>query len=171
MKKENSLIIMIGIPASGKSTYAKKIKENSNIPVNIISRDKIRFHLLQENDEYFAKENEVYDIFISEIAKSLHEGNTTIADATHITKGSRMKLLASLSYILNEGYDDNLINYPIIGCVVKTPYEICRERNSLREGRLRVPETALKNMYASMSVPDTKKEPSFDKIEEIKWTK
>jgi predicted kinase len=170
MKKANPLIIMVGAPASGKSTYAKKIKEESDKPINIISRDKIRFSLLQENDKYFAKEDEVYDIFIDEIARSLHDGITTIADATHLTKGSRVKLLASLSYVLTEDYDDKLMNYSIVACVMDTPYLVCKERNDQRKGRLRVPDTVLNNMCADMTIPNFRKEPLFDEIEEIRWT-
>ena len=54
MKKH--LYLMMGVAGSGKSTYAKNILKDGDI---YISRDEIRYSLLTEEDDYFAKENEV----------------------------------------------------------------------------------------------------------------
>ena len=47
---------MVGIPGSGKSTWAKARCKN-NPHAAYISRDEIRFSLLKDEEEYFAKEN------------------------------------------------------------------------------------------------------------------
>lgn len=56
-------LILVGIPNSGKSTYAKKlIKTFSHKPFRIVSRDAIRmvaFNLSRYNDYKFTRENEL----------------------------------------------------------------------------------------------------------------
>ena len=56
------LILMMGIPGSGKSTWVKNHMKSDDI---YISRDEIRFSLLQPGDEYFSKEKEVWRIKLS----------------------------------------------------------------------------------------------------------
>ena len=51
-----TLYVMSGMPGSGKTHYCKEHK-NDGIHV---SRDAIRFALLEDGDNYFAHENEVY---------------------------------------------------------------------------------------------------------------
>ena len=48
------LVLMMGVPGSGKSTYAHNIIKTGDI---YISRDEIRYSMLAEDDDYFAKEN------------------------------------------------------------------------------------------------------------------
>ena len=62
MNKENVLYLMMGIPGSGKSTYAKQFALRNKI--QYISRDEIRFSLLQPTDGYFDKENEVMNAIL-----------------------------------------------------------------------------------------------------------
>ena len=57
------------LTGSGKSTWLKTHATDGKV----ISRDVIRYSLLQEGDEYFSKENEVYRIFVDEIRKSIDE--------------------------------------------------------------------------------------------------
>ena len=84
---------MMGIPGSGKSTFIKKRRDIFNNPI-VISRDKIRFSLLEEGDEYFSKEDEVLEEFTKQIVESLSRPiGDTIVDATHLNGGSRRKIL------------------------------------------------------------------------------
>ena len=62
MAKFKQLKLMIGIPASGKSTYAhylEKVYALNNKTVKYISRDAIRFALVKGEEAYFSKEKEV----------------------------------------------------------------------------------------------------------------
>ena len=81
----HNLYLMIGIPGSGKSTWLKTHATDGKV----ISRDVIRYSLLQEGDEYFSKENEVYRIFVDEIRKSIDENENTYVDATNLNKFAR----------------------------------------------------------------------------------
>ena len=52
---KHTLIVLMGVSAAGKTTLAKYIKDNHEDCV-IISRDSIRFAMLQEGDDYFKYE-------------------------------------------------------------------------------------------------------------------
>lgn len=137
----SKLYIMVGIPGSGKSYYLKKITNDNNTLV--VSRDEVRFSLISNGDEYFSKEKQVFKEFVHQIQKGLNAGKDVYADATHLNGVSRLKLMNALS----------LDDIEIIPIVMKTPLEICLERNSHREGRAKVPESVIKNMYFSMVDP------------------
>lgn len=143
-----NLKILVGIPGSGKSTYAKKELQKKDKVIAYISRDIIRFGFLDSRGEsnYFRYEDEVFQNFIYQINKNLTLGvDEIIVDATHINTGSRMKLLKNLH--LNK-------NINIIFEVFNTPLEVCLERNNLRKGRERIPDSALKNMQKRFSPPN-----------------
>lgn len=137
----STLYVMCGIPGSGKSSFiASHINEDKMI---CISRDKIRFQFVAEDEEYFSKENEVWKEFVRQINYFLGKGYDVIADATHINQGSRRKLLNEITV---KGIDYKAI-------YMDTPVSICLERNSLRKGRACVPSTAIKRMYSQFEEP------------------
>lgn len=88
-----TLYVLCGAPGCGKSTWAKGMAQNAIH----ISRDIIRFNLLDENDDYFDKETLVFKLFIKAIQEGLNNNNNVIADATHLNLGSRQKLLSNLN--------------------------------------------------------------------------
>lgn len=144
------LFIMIGAPGSGKSTWVKKQLRNDIDAY--VSRDEIRFSMLQDDDAYFAKEKEVFDTFAEQIAMYLNDDNDiyrVFADASHLNYGSRMKLLNTLKA---KGVDLNLININYI--YMFTSLETCLQRNALREGRARVPDKTIEEMYRSLREPE-----------------
>jgi predicted kinase len=134
---------MCGVPGSGKSTW---IANHKNPEDHIISRDAIRFTLLEAFNEsnYFAYEDEVFNIFIKNIQSALKEESGDVyVDATHINETSRIKVLKNL----------DLSNVDLIAVNFCIPLEECLRRNSLRSGLSLVPETAIKNMYAKYKAP------------------
>lgn len=152
--KKNKLYIMVGIPGSGKSTYARYIIMN-NENTCWISRDGIRLSLLTVNDNYFAKENQVYKNFVLQINNELKAGRDVIADATHINSKSRYKLFNKLHI--------DRTKTTVIGIYMNLPLETCLERNKIRKGnRAIVPPHEIHNMYLRME-PPTYNEP-FDYI-------
>lgn len=148
IKNQSTLYIMCGIPGSGKSTWAKDFKEKINAAgyyCVIVSRDEIRFKILEERGgRYFDYEKEVFKIYCQKIQEYLDRGYHVIADATQINPYSRSNLLDNLEI------DENTI----ICCVdIDTPYSVCKERNSKREGIKRVPDSVIKRMSLQKVTP------------------
>lgn len=150
----HKLIILCGIPASGKSTWVKMHKDSISKTTKVVSRDKIRFSLLKEGEGYFSKEKQVFNTFIEEIKKGLIENEVTIADATHLNENSRRKLLNALGTSLKNIETDALF--------IKVNLETALERNSHRAGRALVPEDSIKNMYLTLTPPTL--EEGFNKV-------
>ena len=67
----STLYLLCGAPGCGKSTWAKQMAQNAIH----VSRDMIRFNLLNDNDDYFDKENEVFRIFVKTIQEGLNNNN------------------------------------------------------------------------------------------------
>ena len=142
------LRVMVGIPASGKSTFAKMQAEQlkkENKTVSIISRDTVRFSMLKEDEDYFVHEEEVFDEFIRQINEAIKKGTDVVfADATHISVGSRRKLLSKLTPNPNTDLIFQVIDVHVAECL---------NRNAKREGRERVPNKAIQNMARGFKKP------------------
>ena len=80
------LIILCGLSASGKSSYAKTLKD-----AVIVSSDDIREELSYRADQ--SQNGKVFRIFHSRIDSLLKESKTVVADATNLTMKSRRPLI------------------------------------------------------------------------------
>lgn len=138
------LIIMCGPAGCGKSTWAQDyIKQHEN--VEWVSRDEIRFSVLQEGEHYFSHEDEVYKIFCNTISNYLSLGKSVIADATHLNEKARKKLIDSLSYPIAS--EDIIIAY------FQIPLHIILTQNAQRTGRRLVPVKTIREMYYNQTDP------------------
>lgn len=157
MRYENKLIVLCGIPASGKTTYAHTIEEYEDNIV-VVSRDRIRLDMLSEDDRYFDKEKQVYEKYVHEIDKYLSQGKTVIADATQATVKSRKKLFNSLKNIDKELFD----NIEKVAVNFNADVNNCIKRNEKREGLHKVPNKVIFN-FSNIYVPASLSE-GFDRI-------
>ncbi len=143
------LILMMGIPGSGKSTYLNAVVSSSMGEV-IVSRDKIRFSMIDSKENYFSKENEVFNEYVNQIQNALNNPkiNRVYADATQLTEKGRCKVLDKL----------NLKDVNIKVYWKNTPLKLALERNKKREEIAVVPESTIIRMYNSIQDPrkDTK---------------
>ena len=140
----NNLYLMVGAAGSGKSTYANNFAESNGKPIKVVSRDAIRFSLLDDGAPYFSKERTVFSKFIREINEGLDEGDV-IADATHINEVSRMKVIKKID-----------LSKCKVNCIVLLTDELTAiKRNHLREGRARVPDNVISENYARFTHPKT----------------
>ena len=141
-----TLYLMCGPAGSGKTTYVSKRIIADNIRCcHHSSRDLIRFGLVKENEDYFSKEDEVFELFCKDIDETLHSDiyDCVYADATHLTAKARAKTLDKI----------NLKNVDIIPIFLDTSHKETLRRNAERTGRRFVPETVVSKMHQSARVP------------------
>lgn len=136
---------MSGIMGSGKTEYIKNCRKYSdNIrETATVSRDEIRFCLLQEGEDYFAYEKEVFNKFVEQTQQYLNNEkiSTIFADATFLTDKSRNKFLNRLK--ITDAIEIKLI-------IMDTSLHTCLKRNTHRYGRAKVPETAIIEAWERM---------------------
>lgn len=145
---------MVGVPGAGKSTWIQNHKDKFTGTLRVISRDKIRFSMLKDGEDYFSKEDDVWKEFVNQAKISLQENNNTILDATHINISSRSRILRALK--------DNLKDVEICAIVIAPDLDTAIKQNNLREGRALVPELTIRKMYHSFYYPELIE--GFDKI-------
>lgn len=139
--KQKNLVIFSGIPGAGKTYWARNHLREGDA---YVSRDEIRFSIVDEDEDYFSHEAEVFTKFVARIEEELASGKRVFADATHINWASRRKLLERI-------HDKENIDIDVY--VFKTPMEICLARNAQREGRAVVSDTVIKRMRGQMTHP------------------
>ena len=148
--KEPILYISCGVPGSGKSTF---LKNHTKPNEAIISRDEIRFNLLKDGEDYFSHENEVFDKFVDNIIYELKLGNNVYADATHLNRNSRNKLI----WTINAREPGLLFHIETI--FFNVPINVCLERNEFRKDtRAYVPRGVIRRMYNQIEEPNPVKE-------------
>lgn len=148
-----TLHIVMGCPGSGKTTWCK---DHITSLDRYVSRDEIRFALVEEGEEYFSREKEVFNAFTQQINSYLNGGCNVFADATHITKASRNKLLRAITAKV----DDIDIIY------IKTPLWKALQQNETRKGtKSYVPKSVIRRMFYQTQKPEL--EEGFSKIYEV----
>lgn len=138
------LYVCCGVPGSGKTTFLNDIVNEDE---RIVSRDAIRFSLLNKGEDYFKHEKKVFNLFIETITKYINNNINVYADATHLTQQSRYKLIYNLR---NKGCHPAEIN----AIYFKVPLVTCLERNELRRGtKAYVPIDKIEKMICDYSPP------------------
>lgn len=139
----STLYIMCGIPGSGKSYFANNFLHADVV----VSRDKVRFSMLGDQEKYFDHEREVFDEFARLLGHHLKHFNTVVADATHLNIWSRKKLTQAI--------DKYIKDYRIVYVVCAPSLNVCLHRNNKRTGRECVPEKILREMADKFTPPVT----------------
>lgn len=157
-----NLWIMCGIPGSGKSTWCSKAAKK---PGAIrVSRDVIRFNMLEEDEDYFAHEFDVFREFIKQINEGLVDEKVEdiFVDATHLNEKSRNKVLDRLINL--DGVAINVVNFLI-------DFDLAWERNNLREGLAVVPYGTLCSMNKAFNPARKGEKYNYNNIININVTK
>ena len=148
---KNVLIVMCGLPASGKSTYSEWLAESGIF--KRVCPDLIRKELY--GDENIQGDgNKVFSIAHERIQVYGTFGDNVVFDATNIDRRTRIKLVEEMRP-----------HFDIIICkYFSTPLYICKIRNEQRERQ--VPYEVLESMERRFRTPTV--DEGFDLVEEIK---
>lgn len=141
------LIVTIGIPASGKSTWAKTYNKHHKDSV-IHSSDEIREEMRRGGKSVGYSKNEHADVFaimLQRTVNDLKKGHTVIYDATNLNKFKRIQLL-------------DLIRKEVPHCLFECYHflvslDVALDRNALREGNAYVPEEVIFSMWRRTHQP------------------
>lgn len=132
------LIMLCGLPGSGKSTWAENNKEKLNAVVH--SSDAIREELGDINDQ--SQNDLVFNTLHKRVKEDLLNGKNVIYDSTGLKRKNRLHLLNN---ILKDVPCEKI-------CVLfATPYECCIKNNNTRDRK--VPEHVIERMYKNFEVP------------------
>ena len=135
-----TIYVMVGIPGSGKSTFAKELSEK--LKIKVVSSDNVR----DENKDMPEKDifGEVYRLVASEIKR----GSDVILDATNSTKYIRSLIIERL-----KPYN---ITYDLVAYYFPIDYNKCYERIKRRNERgidRYFPLDVLESYYLKAEVP------------------
>ena len=133
-----TFIMMIGLPASGKSYIAEKLKKDFS--ANIHSSDAIREELSGDINNQDIN-TEVFNLLHKRVKEDLQNGKSCIYDATNLNYKRRKAFLDELKKIYCDKY----------AYLCATPYEICIERNHNRDRS--IPDYVIEKFYKSFTPP------------------
>jgi tRNA uridine 5-carbamoylmethylation protein Kti12 len=151
------LIMLAGIPTSGKSSYTKTLLsqpywENAVV----LSTDDYIQRVAEKRgktyDEVFkATIGEATDFMWEQLKFAIHEGRDIIVDRTNLTKKTRKQFLSKVPNHCKKS-----------AVYFEISLKEALERNKHREGKM-IPEKVLKSMYHSFEIPNNTE--NFDAIE------
>ena len=144
-----TVIMLCGLPASGKSTYReilRNILELSRNPYNVISFDDIHKSLERDIDASFSV---IRDIAMKkgmadyknalDFADRESTDIAVIIDATNTTIKARAKFIKISKEVLT-------VDSSFVAVHINTPLDICLDRNSKRDEKTRVPVDVIQHM-------------------------
>lgn len=116
-----TLILLVGVPGSGKSTYAENyISDYPKTPVRL-SSDKIRAELYG-NESIQGDPGEVFSIMQKRAVGALNEGHDVLYDATNVTRKDRASIIGICPKFVK-----------IEAHIIWAPIEECIKRDAARD--------------------------------------
>lgn len=113
--------MLVGIPGSGKSHYAKELSKREKAV--LVATDSIRERLFGSE----SKQKNTYLVFdeaFSEIEQALGTGRNVVFDATNVSRDRRLKFLKRFK------------DFPVQCHIFDTPYAVAKERIEGRKRRI-----------------------------------
>ena len=127
----DALVLLIGIAASGKSTFASRHFASTEV----LSSDMFRA-LIADDPSAQGATDDAFELLHRLLAMRLRRGRLTVVDATNVEEWARRDLLAVA----------RLHRRPAVAIVLEVPLPVALERNALRSGR-RPPPAALRRQH------------------------
>ena len=153
-----TLIMMSAFPASGKSTWAKRYKEEHDNVV-ILNSDLIRMELTNGNYMDQSKQKEVWELFERRIHENGEiDGVTVILDALNDVNPVRLKYLST-----TPEFDKKIL------VMFNLDRERSRRLNNLRPENARVPADILEGLMDKFEEPSEEVLKYVDEIRYVYW--
>ncbi len=127
----DALILLIGIAASGKSTFAGR----HFAPTEILSSDAMRAMITDDPTAQGATED-AFDLLHRSLAMRLRRGRLTVVDATNVEDWARAQIIAIA----------RRHRRPAVAIVLDLPLSVALERNTTRAAP-RPPSAALRRQH------------------------
>lgn len=145
LDKDRLVIICIGLPASGKTSWSRDLVASDSGRWKRINRDDVRLMLHGTAHDYTNKSHEraVTEVCNASLLGMLEAGYDCVLDNTHLDARSR-KAVHSIA--------EEHGNCSVMEIVFPVPVEECLRRNALREGIARVPDDVIFKMAKKASV-------------------
>jgi predicted kinase len=160
----SNVFVLIGIPASGKTTWLWEQKLNPTFPVLkevdftsmwTVSSDQLRYVLAGDESDQ-SKNQIVWREFYKAVKTAVSFDHDVITDSTSAKASDRKKLIA---FSREHGAQR------VHGIFFNTSLEICKERNLLRP-RV-VPEYVIERMFAQIEADPPRISDGFDTLNVI----
>ena len=151
----NYLVVLSGVPGSGKSYFSNALRENKERHVYVISSDQIRKDITGDQRD-MSQDELVWKIFYSLVKTYSDDKNgIVILDATNAKKEYRIGNIKPFKDL----YDEiDLVCFQI-------DKELVLKQNKERE--FPIPEDALLKLIDAFEVPDDEEKAFFDHIDFI----
>jgi predicted kinase len=151
------LYVLIGIQATGKSTWARA--NAGALQAEVVASDAIRNELEAQGLAAEHEGDHVFAIFEARVARLLDEGRNVIADATHARRAWRVNILALARQRA----------VPAVAVWFQAPLSVSRARNALKPGGAKwgdriVADEVLVDMWQRFEAPGAEE---FDEIWKI----
>lgn len=137
--KKPIFFMLVGLPYSGKSVQAEKMKEQYGAVVH--SSDAIREEILGDAQDQ-NNNGKVFEVLHRRVFEDLSAGKNVVYDATNISYKRRMDALQRI----------NKIDCQKVCLFMATPFDVCIERSKNRE-RV-VPYEVVERMYKTIWIPN-----------------
>ena len=150
--------MLSAVPASGKTTWAKKYKETHE-NVYIINSDDVRMEITHGDYKDHSKQKEVWELFEKRIHEyGAIENATVILDALNDVNPVRIKYLST-----TPEFDKKIL--------VLFPNTLDRSRffNSQRDENVRVPEGILEQLNDKYEEPNQEVLDLVDEVITVRW--
>jgi predicted kinase len=145
------LTVLVGLPGSGKSTWAKR-----NLPQHVyISPDEIRYEKFEVQFDQKV-EPQVWQIALALVEGNLKLNRPVVFDATNLTPKRR-------EFLVEIGQRHGAFLRAVL---VNTPLSRCLKQNRTRRSFEHVPDRLIINMAKTLVKP--KKEEGFDEVLVVK---